>query len=153
MKPLLALIALVLVVSGCIGTGALVAGSVAPTAAADGALVDIGAGLEGPSGLAATVYASGLKNVAAAAFDADDRLWVATADYSDSGADGLYLVASDGSTPVEVVAGLHTPLGLLWDEGSLYVSSSTGVTAYAGFDGTGSPRHARSSHCRRASAR
>jgi hypothetical protein len=36
---------------------------------ATSALVDIGAGLDGPPGLAATIYATGLANVSAFAFD------------------------------------------------------------------------------------
>jgi len=99
-------------------------------------LVPIGAGLEGPSGLSATVYAHGLSNVAAFAFDPQGRLWVATADSTDRGRDGIYLIAGAGVAPVEVVASLHTPLGLLWYQGSLYVASSGRVDAYSGFDGT-----------------
>src|SRR5437867_12749443 len=34
------------------------------------------------------------------------------------------------------MGGLHTPLGLLWLDGSLYVSSKGGVVAYSGFDGS-----------------
>ena len=39
-------------------------------------LVPIGAGLRGPRGLEATVYATGLANMSAFAFDARGRLWV-----------------------------------------------------------------------------
>ena len=117
--------------------GALIlAGCGTTTAAAPGALVDIGAGLQGPAGLHASVYAQGLASVAAMAVDDLGRLWIATADYTDSGKDGLYVVAAAGTTPVEVVAGLHTPLGMVWADGTLYVSSAGGVTAYRGFDGT-----------------
>jgi glucose/arabinose dehydrogenase len=126
MNRLAALVLSALVVAGCGGA----------TAAAPEALVDIGAGLHGPAGLHATVYAQGLTAVSALAVDAEERLWIATADYTDSGKDGLYVVAEAGATPVEVVAGLHTPLGLLWHEGSLYVSSADGVTVFGGFDGT-----------------
>jgi glucose/arabinose dehydrogenase len=35
-----------------------------------------------------------------------------------------------------VLSTLHTPLGLLWYHGSLYVSSRSRVDAYSGFDGT-----------------
>ena len=101
-----------------------------------GGLVSIGAGLTGPSGLTATVYAKGLAKVAALAFDGQGRLWVTTADSTDQGKDGLYVVAKAGGDPVEVVAGLHTPLGLIWYQDSLYVASKGGVDAYTGFDGT-----------------
>ena len=96
----------------------------------------IGAGLAGPAGLTATVYSPGVAKVAAFAFDAQGRLWFATADYSDTGADGLYLVAGAASPPELVVGGLHTPLGLVWYQGSLYVTSTGHVDAYTGFDGT-----------------
>ena len=106
----------------------------------DPSLVDIGAGLTGEAGLAATVYAAGPANVAAFAFDATGRLWVATAAYTDSGADAVYLVPGAGAAAIEaaaikVVSGLHTVLGLLWDGGELYVAAAGGVTAYGGFDG------------------
>jgi len=100
------------------------------------AMVSIGAGLTGPAGLKATVYAKGLPKVAALSFDSEGRLWVATADYTDQGKDGLYVVAKAGADPVEVVSGLHTPLGLLWYQDSLYVASKDRVDAYSGFDGT-----------------
>jgi glucose/arabinose dehydrogenase len=100
------------------------------------ALVDIGAGLQGLDGLHATVYATGLTHATAMAFDGQGRLWVATADYSDSGQDALYVVLSAGTAPIAVVRGLHTPLGLLWIGDSLYVASKERVDAYTGFDGT-----------------
>ena len=101
-----------------------------PTASAGTGLVDIGAGLTGPAGLTATVAATGLAHVSAFAFDADGRLWAATAGYGDDGSDAVYLVGSDGSTPVKVIAGLHTPLGLVWSDGTLYVASAGRVDAY-----------------------
>jgi glucose/arabinose dehydrogenase len=105
--------------------------------------VPIGAGLAGPAGLTATVYTPGAARVAAFAFDAQSRLWFATADYSDSGADGLYLVAGAGGQPQLVVGGLHTPLGLVWYQGSLFVTSTGQVDAYTGFDGTHFATHRR----------
>lgn len=119
----------VLLAVGCGG----VQGSAAPRQ--DG-LVLIGAGLSGPAGLAATMYAQGLIHAAAFAFDADGRLWVATADFADQGADGVYLVPAAGRAPVKVVSDVHTPLGLLWYDGSLYVASTGRVDKYSGFDGT-----------------
>jgi glucose/arabinose dehydrogenase len=107
----------------------------APAERAD-VLVSIGAGLTGPAGLKATVYAKGLTSVAALAFDAKDRLWAATADFEDQGRDALYVITDAGSDPLKVVPSLHTPLGLLWYNESLYVTSATGVDVYSGFDGT-----------------
>jgi glucose/arabinose dehydrogenase len=110
------------------------AGTATSTAPADG-LVDIGAGLRGPAGLGATVYASGLPMMSAFATDPDGRLWIATAGYNDTGTDGVYLVAAAGAAPVPVIQGLHTALGLLWSGDELFVSSTERVDAYAGFDG------------------
>jgi glucose/arabinose dehydrogenase len=109
--------------------------------ASSGTLVSIGAGLQGPSGTTATVYARGLKNVSALAFDTEGRLWVAAASYDDTGKDHLSVVTTAGAAPVTVVSSLHTPLGLLWYQGSLYVSSRTGVEAYSGFDGSHFAKH------------
>ena len=104
---------------------------------ADGAtpLVSIGAGLEGPSGLRATVYATGLEHVSAFAFDAKGRLWVTTSAATDHASDGVYLVRAAGATPVKVIAGLQGPLGLVWRSGTLYVASIGRVDAYRGFTG------------------
>ncbi|MGZ4717200.1 MAG: PQQ-dependent sugar dehydrogenase [Acidimicrobiales bacterium] len=109
-----------------------------PTAApaSTGALVDIGAGLSGPSGLVATVYSQGPTKVSTFALDPSGRLWLATSDSVDAGQDGVYLVPASGSAPVQVITGVHTPLGLLWLGDSLYVSSKEQVEAYTGFDGT-----------------
>ena len=99
-------------------------------------MVSIGAGLNGPSGLVATVYAKGLTHAAAFANDSEGRLWVATADATDQGGDGVYVVSAAGATPTEVITTIHTPLGLLWYHGSLLVASRNRVDAYSGFDGT-----------------
>lgn len=98
--------------------------------------VNIGSGLKGPSGTAATAYATGMPKVAALAFDDAGRLWASTADYSDTGADAVYLIASRDASATPVITGLHTPLGLLWYQQSLYVASKEKIEAYAGFDGT-----------------
>ena len=108
---------LALVVAGC-GAGA------AAVPASTATLTDIGAGLQGPAGLVATAYATGLANVSAFSFDADGRLWAATAGYDDDGTDAVYLVVvgraprRPGSSPI-----VHTPLGLVWDGDTLYVAS------------------------------
>jgi glucose/arabinose dehydrogenase len=118
------------VAAACQATNAGPTGSETPTG-----LTDIGAGLQGRSGLAAAVYATGLKNVSAFAFDSAGRLWVATAAYEDDSGDGIYVVAPSGSTPREVVSDVRTPLGLLWLDNTLFVAGQGGVTAYGGFDG------------------
>jgi hypothetical protein len=143
-RRLRSLAALVLVVASCtggaVGTASKSAGTGAAAATASsppaGDLVSIGAGLDGLAGLSATVYATGLTSASAFAIDPEGRLWVGTADYTDSGKDGIYLVPSAGATPIEVISDAHTPLGLLWDSGSLYVAAAGGVDAYSAFNGT-----------------
>jgi glucose/arabinose dehydrogenase len=100
------------------------------------ALVAIGAGLSGPSGLHATIYARGITHVSAFAFDSRGRLWATTSGATGHAGDGIYLVARRGARPVEVVAGPKGPLGLVWIGGSLYVSSLGAVTRFSGLDGT-----------------
>jgi glucose/arabinose dehydrogenase len=124
--------AVAVALSGCVSSGS---GSNSTSASGE-ALVAIGAGLHGPSGTTASVFASGLKNVSAFAFDADGQLWAATASYDDTGSDHVYLVTKPGATPVEVLSGLHTPLGLLWYHDALYVASKGRVDAYRGFNRT-----------------
>ncbi len=82
MRPIISLL-LAAIVAGC-----------SSASGSTPALVGIGAGLQGPAGLAATAYASGLANVAAFAFDADGRLWAATAAFEDADTDAVYLVAT-----------------------------------------------------------
>ena len=96
----------------------------------------IGAGLTGPSGLSAKVYARGLKHVSALATDAQGRVWAATAAASDAGKDAIYLLGAAGASPQKIVTDVHTPLGLLWIGDTLYVSQTDGVLALTGFDGT-----------------
>jgi glucose/arabinose dehydrogenase len=93
-------------------------------------LVSIGAGLKGPAGLQASVYATGLTHVSAFAFDAKGRLWVTTSAATGHSADGVFLVRAAGATPVKVISGLQGPLGLVWHAGTLYVASIGRVDAY-----------------------
>src|SRR5262249_42381428 len=88
-----------------------------------------------------TAYATGLTHEAAFALDSSQRLWVATAAYTDEGADGVYVVSRAGATPVEVIKSLHTPLGLLWYHDELYVASKERVDAYGGLVGTKFTEH------------
>src|SRR5262249_46335133 len=62
-------------------------------------LVPIGAGVRGPTGLAATVYATGIPTASAFAIDSSGRLWVAASAASDHRKDGVYLVARAGARP------------------------------------------------------
>jgi glucose/arabinose dehydrogenase len=99
-------------------------------------IVSIGADLRGPSGLTATVLATGLPDVAALAVDGQGRVWAATAAFADGGTDAVYLLGPAGATPRRVITDSHTPLGLLWIGDTLYVSQHEAVVAYGGFDGT-----------------
>jgi glucose/arabinose dehydrogenase len=105
-------------------------------AATGSALVSIGAGLQGPKGLHAAVYATGLAHVSAFALDARGRLWVTTSAASGHTADGVYLVPARGAKPVEVISGLQGPLGLVWHGGTLYVASIGRVDAFSGLSGS-----------------
>ena len=93
-------------------------------------LVPIGAGLDGPAGLRATVYATGLPLMSAFAFDAQGRLWVTTSGDTTHGSDGVYVIERMGAQPVKVISGPKAPLGLLWYGNELIVSSLGRVTAF-----------------------
>jgi glucose/arabinose dehydrogenase len=105
------------------------------------ALVPIGAGLQGPAGLRASVYAEGPATTAAFAFDAQGRLWLTAAGLETHTHDGVYVIAKQGATPIEVVSGLDDPLGLAWYDGRLYVASVGRVDAYWDFDGRRFTQH------------
>jgi glucose/arabinose dehydrogenase len=141
MQRLAVLLAGFLFVAGCSGSASSDDQDISPSQPSSAGLVNIGAGIQGPAGLTATVYATGLTDASAVAFDPGGKLWVATAAYSTEGTDGVYLVPSKGATPVEAIRGMASPLGLLWYGGSLYVSSGDGVVAYSGFDGTSFAAH------------
>jgi glucose/arabinose dehydrogenase len=130
------LLCLALLAVGCggsQGSGASATTS-ATTSAATGA-TSIGLGLRGAAGLRATVYARGLRNVSALAFDAEGRLWATTSAAANHARDGVYLIPSAGAKPVEVIRGVEGPLGLLWHGGRLYVTSLGRVDVYDGLAG------------------
>jgi glucose/arabinose dehydrogenase len=114
--------------AGCGSGGATVAGF--------GRLVPIGAGLDGPAGLAATVYATGLPTMSAFALDSEGRLWVTTSAATQHARDGVYVVSKPGASPVKVISGLKGPLGLTWSGDELYVASIGRVDRFGGLDGT-----------------
>jgi glucose/arabinose dehydrogenase len=105
--------------------------------------VPIGAGLRGPAGLRASVYAHGPLNTAAFAFDASGRLWLTAAGLEAHAHDGVYMIAKPGAPALKVVAGLDDPLGLAWYRGELYVASVGRVDEYGGFDGRRFTQHVR----------
>jgi glucose/arabinose dehydrogenase len=122
-----------LVAGVAVGAAAVVA---AGSAGSDrGGLRPIGAGLQGPRGLRATVYARAPKHLAAFALDRSGRLWLSTAGLRSHRGDGVYVVPRAGARPVAVVRGLDAPLGLAWVGGTLYVSSLGKVTAFRGLRG------------------
>jgi glucose/arabinose dehydrogenase len=118
-------------------------GGAAANSGRSSVLVSIGAGLHGPAGLRASVYAKGPPTTAAFAFDAQGRLWLTAAGLEAHTHDGVYVIAKQGASPVEVVSGLDDPLGLAWYDGRLYVASVGRVDAYGGFDGQRFTQHSR----------
>lgn len=98
-------------------------------------LVPIGAGLSGPAGLKAALYAKGPPTVAAFALDGAGRLWLTAAGLQSHAHDGVYLLTGRGAPARRVLSGLNDPLGIHWYEGKLYVASVGRVDAYWGFDG------------------
>jgi glucose/arabinose dehydrogenase len=97
-------------------------------------LVPIGAGLRGPAGLQASVYAQGPATAAAFALDSRGRLWLTAAGLNTHTMDGVYMVAKPGAPAIEVARGMRDPLGLVWHGGELYVASLGHVYAFSGFD-------------------
>ncbi len=114
----------------------------APKAAQTQALVSIGAGLKGPAGLKATVYAKGPPTTAAFSFDAQGRLWLTAAGLEAHTHDGVYMIPRQGAGAVKVVTGLDDPLGLDWYANRLYVASVGRVDAFGGFNGRAFTQHA-----------
>jgi glucose/arabinose dehydrogenase len=148
----LALALSLLVLPGCGSAGgsvtdkSAVSTSAADKSAAGGSptasqLVPIGAGLMGPPGLKATIYAQGPPTLATFDFDPDGRLWLTAAGLETHTQDGVYLVAKAGAPAQRVISGLNDPLGLDWYAGRLYVSSVGRVDAYWGFNGTSFTGH------------
>ena len=128
---------------GLTGAAALVAaavlggcgGSASSPPAKTTALVAIGAGLHGPAGLKASVYAQGPATTSAFALDGKGRLWLTAAGLEAHVHDGVYMVGKAGAGALKVVSGLKDPLGIVWDAGRLYVASVGRVDEYSGFDG------------------
>ena len=123
-----AAIAVAAALAGC-GSGG------APARSAS-ALVPIGAGLHGPSGTKATIFATGLKHVSAFALDARGRLWATTSAASGHADDGVSLVPRAGARAVKVIKNISGPLGLVWHGGALYVTTLGRVERFTGLHGT-----------------
>jgi glucose/arabinose dehydrogenase len=127
-------LALALALAGCGSKGGGAHGSAA---------VAIGAGLEGPAGLQATVYAQGPPTTAAFAFDGRGRLWLTAAGLEAHTHDGVYVIATPGARASKVVSGLRDPLGLAWYADRLYVASIGRVDAFGAFNGRRFTEHSR----------
>ena len=116
-------------------TGCGSSGKTSRTTTSEQGLVSIGAGLRGPAGLHATVYATGLKLMSAFAFDARGRLWVTTSGANTHATDGLYVVSRAGARPVRIAGTFRGPLGLVWIRDRLYVASLGRVQVLSGLTG------------------
>src|SRR5208283_2469802 len=101
----LVLAAMLLGLAGCGSTGRVPSRS---------QLVAIGAGLDGPAGLRATVYAQGPPTLAAVIVDRRGRLWLAAAGLETHTQDGVYMIAKPGGRAIKLISGLSDPLGLAW---------------------------------------
>jgi len=106
-------------------------------------LVAIGAGLKGPAGLEASVYAKGPATLATVVLDRQGRLWLAAAGLETHTEDGVYEIAKPGGPLVKVISGLSDPLGLVWYRDELYVSSIGRVDAFGDFNGSRFTKHTR----------
>jgi glucose/arabinose dehydrogenase len=136
-RAVLPLALLALVAAGCGGaaasgtaSGGTTASGRAATAPAARGLVAIGAGLRGPAGLRASVYARGLVHQSAFALDPQGRLWISTSGATDHASDAVYVVARQGARPRRMLSRLDGPLGLTWRGGLLYVASMGRVDAF-----------------------
>lgn len=129
--------ALATVLLGLLGCGS------ATKAPVQAGLVAIGAGLKGPPGLTASVYATGPATLADVLRDRQGRLWLTAAGLEAHSEDGVYEISKPGGPAVKVVSGLSDPLGLAWYGDELYVSSIGRVDAYGGFDGRRFTSHRR----------
>jgi hypothetical protein len=121
------LLALSLGVTGC--------GSSVTKSSSKTGLVAIGAGLRGPAGLKATIYAKGPVTLAGFALDRSGRLWLTAAGLETHAHDGVYLIPKAGGNAVKVISGLDDPIGIAWYASKLYVTSVGRVDAYGDFDG------------------
>jgi glucose/arabinose dehydrogenase len=110
-------------------------GTTSRTTTSEQSLVAIGAGLRGPAGLRATVYANGLKLMSAFAFDSRGRLWVTTSGANTHATDGLYVVSRAGARPVRIAEKFRGPLGLVWIRRRLYIASLGRVQVLSGLTG------------------
>jgi glucose/arabinose dehydrogenase len=122
------------IAAAVLGTAFLV--SACGSSTSGDALKPIGSGLHGRTGMHATVYARGIPQMSAFAFDSRGRLWVTRSGATTHARDAVYVVARRGATPVKAVSSIRGPLGLVWVGSSLYVSSLDGVYRFSGFDGT-----------------
>ena len=113
-------------------------------------LLSLGSGdaaaVELPAGGKLREVTAGVRQPSNLAFDRRGRLWITSAGHQTDPADGVWMLPRPGAKPVQVVAGLFSALGLLWQGDELFVSHVTPyatraerhlgqVTAFSGFDG------------------
>jgi glucose/arabinose dehydrogenase len=112
----------------------VIASACGSSATLEATRVAIGAGLKGPKGDRATIYARGIPEMSAFAFDRAGALWVTRSGATTHRHDGLYVVRAPRARPVQV-AKLRGPLGLVWVGDRLFVSSLAGVDRFSGLRG------------------
>ena len=109
-----------------------------PTPLPDNLLQPAGAGLNLPEGFVAEVWLEGIRFPTAFAFDDRDRLYIA----NELGDLVRVNDAASGELPTDVVtvsSGIEVPLGLVFFDGALYVSSRGEITRITDEDGDGEP--------------
>ncbi len=132
---ILGLVAVALVVAACGGSSRTV---IVATAARPAALTSIGAGLQGPPGVTASIYASGLTDVSDLAYGPSSTVWATvTSDPTQPGPvkQGVYLVRG-GVAPQKIISAVTKPIGLAWDGDDLYVSQYGYIQEFLGWNGS-----------------
>jgi glucose/arabinose dehydrogenase/plastocyanin len=132
---MIGLVVIALLVAACGSSVTLVT---VTEATPPGALTSIGAGLQGPQEVSASVYASGLTDVSDLAYGPGGTLWAtATSDPTQPGPTkgGVYLIRQ-GQAPQQIISQVDKPIGLAWDGMDLYVSEYGYIQEFSGWNGS-----------------
>jgi len=99
----------------------------------------IGAGLEGVSGLKATLFAEGMPGIESLTPGPEEGSYFASTG-AEEGANFVYLV-EEGAKPKAVIKGLKPTVGILWYDEQLFVSTQGEVIAYSDWTGSSFASH------------